>query len=243
MAKWRLGGVTPTKLKRAPKPGPKGSPRLQGPAPAVSRLTPGGRPTARPGGAPLPTPFMLPAGTPQWTPPPPPAAPVPVKDPARDLSWQDSGYNSAVANLLAQRDQGKSALLAAGRRAAEDRDRNVRLLGEGRGKQKVASRQSANRSGLFYSGTLGKNLGDIDSDYDRRNEDVNTQFTRAEQDRVVADAGLEGSFNQAQQTAAQQAIDRWINGAAAAEDATTPSLQALVDVLSTLNTKPNARGR
>lgn len=220
-----------------------------GPATPAVKALPGAK--RIPGTAPVP--YAPPSGykMPDPTPPvstvgpgtPPPVAPA-AKDPASDLSWQDSGYNSTIANLLSQKDQGKAALVAAGRRAVEDRDKNVGLLGESRVKQKTATTQSANKSGLFYSGTLGKNLGDVDTDFDRRTGDVNTAFARSEEDRAAQGAGLDTSFNQAQQSAAQQAIDRWINGAAATESASTPSLQAIIDALSGLNAPTvNARSR
>lgn len=240
MVTW-MPNTTATRGPKGPKLPKKNGPTLR-PAPKTA-AAPAGQFDV--GGAPrplaTPAPFMLPPGTVPWALTPAPTAPG--KDPSTDSSWQDSGFNSTIANLLSQRDQGRSALVAAGRRAAEDRDRNTSLIGEGRAKAKTATTQSANKSGLFYSGTLGKNLGDVDTDYDRRTTDTNTAYTRGEEDRAAASAGLDSAFNQAQQAAAQQAIDRWIKGAAPTEDANTPSLAALIAALTGANTAPKARAR
>lgn len=245
MAGWNFGNITATPANKAPKKGPKGMPQIKAaptaPAvPSVGRLVPGGKVPTNPGGGTVPpSGYKFPDGTSPWLPTPT----VPGKDPGTDLSWQDSGYTTALANLLAQKGQGDNAIVAAGRRAAEDKAKNLALLTESTGKSKTAATQSANKSGLFYSGALGKNLGDIDTDSNRRAGDVNTAFTRGEEDRAAQEAGLTTQYNAAQQAAAQQAIDRWINGAAATEQASSPTLDALIAALTAKNTTSNARSR
>lgn len=250
MVAWRSGAIVATPAKRARKASPTAPPAIRSLLPTPANHAGSGvapKPLVPPGSGRVPgvkpspwnpTPgYVFPDGTVQ---PPNIAGP---KDPTTDLSWQDSEFNTTVANLLSQRDQGKSAIVAASRRAAEDRDRNIGLIGEGRGKAKTAATQSANKSGLFYSGTLGKNLGDVDTDYNRRVADTNTSYTRGEQDRAEQDRGLGTAYDQAWLAAAQQAQSRWQGAAQGTEAPTTPSLAALIAALNASNTKTKTRSR
>jgi hypothetical protein len=177
-----------------------------------------------------------------------PAAPAAPRDYAAEAAanpdvWKDSTYNTALANLLNQKVQGESQIETAGRRAVQDRDQNLGLLAEGRGKAKTQTTQSANNRGLFYSGILGKQLGDVDTDYGRREGDVNQSFTRGEEERATSRSSLLSGFDQAQREAAAQAVDRWVAAAQGTEDQSTPSLDAYLAALNRWNVGTNARGR
>lgn len=159
---------------------------------------------------------------------PAPAPAAPAAPPAPTNAWQDSAYNSSVANLLQSRDSGAAALDVLGRRALEDRDTTLGALGEGRVKAKTATTQSANKQGLFNSGFLGKSLGDVDTSFGRQETDVNAAFARGEQDRAAQRASLTDAFNRGNTDAAGSAWDRYVAAAAASEPATTPGLEALI---------------
>lgn len=198
----------------------------------------------------LPKPFAPPQAFMDPNAPPAPAAPSapPARDLAREAAenpdvWKDSAYNSTLAGLLGQKQSGETAIDTAGRRAVEDRDRNFGLLREGRGNARTQATQSANNRGLFYSGHLGKQLGEVDTDYGRREGDVGTAFTRGEEERATSRAGLTAAYDQAARDAATQAVDRWIAGAQATEAASTPSLDAVIAALNQWNVGTNARGR
>lgn len=189
-------------------------------------------------------PFMDPSST---SAPPAPGVPAP-RDFAREAAenpdvWKDSTYNTALANLLNQKTQGEAQLETAGRRAVQDRDQNLGLLKEGRGKARTQTTQSANSRGLFYSGILGKQLGDVDTDFGRREGDVNQSFTRGEEERAGSRSALLSGFDQASRDAQTQAVDRWIAQAQGTEDPSTPSLDAYLKALDRWTVGSNARGR
>lgn len=198
----------------------------------------------------LPKPFAPPKA---YIDPAAPAAPTPPvpgapRDYAKEASenpdvWKDSTYNTALANLLNQKVQGETQLDTMGRRAVADRDQNLGLLAEGRGKAKTQTTQSANSRGLLYSGILGKQLGDVDVDYGRREGDVNQSYARGEEERASSRTALTTGYDQAQREAAAQAVDRWIAAAQGTEDPSTPSLDAYLEAMKQWNVGTNARGR
>lgn len=171
-------------------------------------------------------------------------------------SWQDSAWSNAVADILKSRSEGTAAIDTAGRRAAEDKDRSLGLLGEAKGNALKSTTRGANRQGLFYSGILGSRLGDVEQDYGRRNTDVLSAFQRGEEDRASARTGLTSSLDEAERRARDEAVNRAMNRAGTApvdEAAGEPrpsggtgpeSLynSALMELLKGLNFKPaNAR--
>jgi hypothetical protein len=171
-------------------------------------------------------------------------------------SWQDSAWSNAVADILKSRSEGTAAIDTAGRRAAEDKDRNLGLLGEAKGNALKSTTRGANRQGLFYSGILGSRLGDVEQDYGRRNTDVLSAFQRGEEDRASARTSLTSTLDDAEKRAREEAIARALgraSGAPVNEDPGEPGLaggggasssysDALLKLLSGLNFKPaNAR--
>lgn len=161
------------------------------------------------------------------TPAPAPAPPAPVDYAAQAAAnpnlWQDSTYNLTSANLQHQQQAGHDALNVKDQRAKDDTDKNVGLLNDSRGKAKTQTTQTANKSGLFYSGALGKQLGDVDNDYNGRVNDVNTALARTIQDDASQGSALDAAYDQGMQTAAQQAVDRWVGAAQAAQPAPAPN--------------------
>jgi hypothetical protein len=239
MAGWLNTKTTAITGPRAPKPRKPGAPMIRPAvkAPAAPSVFKPGAPQATPGGASAPTPFRFPNGTAPWAP-----AVAATAAPSAEAfePATDSAYGSAIAQLLANKNAAETNLVAAGRRAAEDRSRNLGLLTEGRSKSKTAVTQSANKSGLFYSGKLGKDLGDVDTDYSRRENDVNTAFGRGEEDRAAQLANLTSAFNASQRDAYQSAWERYIGQAAASD---TPSTSALDDFIAKLTKAQSSNAR
>lgn len=151
-----------------------------------------------------------------------PAAPVPT--PAQRLAanpdaWKDSAYHTGIAGLQSQRSQGLAALDTQAARAGEDLARNRELLTEGLGKARVSTRNQANKQGLLFSGVLGKRLGEVDTDFGRRQSDLALAFARGEQDRAASRAGIEAAYQQGERQYGDDARSRFI---AAGEQAAVP---------------------
>lgn len=149
-----------------------------------------------------------------------PSAPVPT--PAQRLAanpdaWKDSSYHTGLAGLQAQKAQGLAALDTQAARAKQDTDRNAELLTEGQGKARVSTRNQSNKQGLLFSGILGKRLGEVDTDFGRRQSDLALSFARGEEDRAAARTGLESAYQQGERQYGDDAMARFIaDGAQAA---------------------------
>lgn len=153
-----------------------------------------------------------------------PAAPVPT--PAQRLAsnpdaWKDSSYHTGLAGLQAQKAQGLAALDTQAARSREDTDRNRELLAEGLGKARVSTRNQSNKQGLLFSGILGKRLGEVDTDFGRRQSDLALSFARGEEDRAASRAGLESAYQQGERQYGDDAMARFI---AQGEQAAVPEL-------------------
>lgn len=95
---------------------------------------------------------------------------IPPSDP------RDAQYFNDVAKLDQYYSTQKSSLTASGEELVRNLNKNNTLLAEQQPKDELASKQNANKSGLFYSGALGKNLGDIAQSYARRRSDLQTDY-------------------------------------------------------------------
>ncbi len=82
-----------------------------------------------------------------------------------------------------------------------------------------AARESANKAGLFYSGTLGKNLGDIATQYAQRQADAQAARQQRANDRASQKAALQSGFNIDIGDLAQAAAARQIGEDTQAADA------------------------
>jgi hypothetical protein len=112
-----------------------------------------------------------------------PAPTIPQSDP------RDAQYFNDVAKLDQYYSSQKSNLTASGEELARNLTKNNSLLAEQQPKDELTSKQNANKSGLFYSGALGKNLGDIATSYARRRSDLQTEFEsgKSKIDRSLTD--------------------------------------------------------
>lgn len=95
---------------------------------------------------------------------------IPQSDP------RDAQYFNDVAKLNQYYSTQKTSLTASGEELVRNLAKNNNLLAEQQPKDELASKQNANKAGLFYSGALGKNLGDIAQSYARRRSDLQSEF-------------------------------------------------------------------
>lgn len=95
---------------------------------------------------------------------------IPQSDP------RDAQYFNDVAKLDQYYSTQKSSLTASGEELARNLTKNNAALAEQQPKDELSSKQNANKAGLFYSGALGKNLGDIAQSYARRRSDLQTEY-------------------------------------------------------------------
>lgn len=149
----------------------------------------------------------------------------------------DAAYNAAVARLQfnatnsvadIDREQGfaDSALATAkGRLAAE------------RPKVEQSTREGANQQGLFYSGQLGKRLGDVATDFNQREADLQTEYQNASQSRAAARDAILRQQELERQIAYQEAADRQV-----ARDTEAASQGALAGPAIGAPTGPRATG-
>lgn len=127
-----------------------------------------------------------------------PAAPTPVSPVASGATSiggsaqaaqadpRDAQYFNDIAKLEHFYAGRRADLQAAGESDARELQKSNVLLNEQQPKDTLSAKQNANKAGLFYSGFLGKNLGEIETSYARRRADLqsnyqNNQDTRARQ--------------------------------------------------------------
>lgn len=108
--------------------------------------------------------------------PTPPAPPSLGPKPTPDA--RDSQYTSAIASNLFRRNQGLANLTQADSYARTDADTAVGRLALQQTQANQNATEGSNKQGLFYSGILGKRLGDIETGYKGQRDDVATRLAR-----------------------------------------------------------------
>lgn len=139
-----------------------------------------------------------------------PAGPKPLVDDA-----------TAIADRAALRfrtQQGINSSLQDSAYARQDVGENLRRMALQRPKDEQTTRQSANQQGLFYSGQLGKRLGDLAVDYQTRQGDVQQGFDRGEAARVAARNALQQGMSIEDAAITAQNADRAVQRDSAAAD-------------------------
>lgn len=91
---------------------------------------------------------------------------------------RDSQYTSAIAANLFRRNQGLANLATSDSYARTDADTSVQRLALQQSQANQNANEGANKQGLFYSGILGKRLGDIETGYKGQRDDVTTRLAR-----------------------------------------------------------------
>lgn len=109
-------------------------------------------------------------------------APAPSPAPLLD----DAQAAAARAQALFDRTQSLAGLQQQGIYDANDLAEARRRLLEQQPKDEQAAKEAANRQGLFYSGVLGKQLGDIETSYARQIADQQAAYARREAARLAA---------------------------------------------------------
>lgn len=116
-------------------------------------------------------------GPPKVMPPSTPAAPIAIAPP-KPPDPRDSGYFSQLAQNLFMRD---SRLADIGRQEGylkADNETAIKRLAKRESDDLYGANVGANKAGLFYSGQLGKQRGDIQLGYGQQRDDVNEALKR-----------------------------------------------------------------
>jgi hypothetical protein len=136
----------------------------------------------------------------------PPAATTPAPTPPVDV--RDSGYYGWLAQRQGEVNQQQIAWDAEEAGDTSARTEALRRLAQQRPENLLAADRSANRAGLFYSGALGKQRGDIEADYVRTVGDTNATYQRAHDAREAARQALLSGFSVEQAAQMAAAADR-----------------------------------
>jgi hypothetical protein len=115
---------------------------------------------------------------------PAPAAPDP----------RDAQYFNDIAKLEQYYATRKADLQAGTDQDVRDLATSNQALNEQRPKDDLSAKQNANKAGLFYSGFLGKNLGEIETSYAKRRADLQTKFQDNANARARQSADLEANY-------------------------------------------------
>lgn len=152
------------------------------------------------------------------------AAPVaPARSPA--VFTPDASYIAEAAQQQFNRTNSVNQLNQQSEAERTNLQEAIRRIGEDAVGQRQATREGANKQGLFYSGQLGKRLGDLESAIARQRADLQTRFDQSEVAREAArQAILQGA---PLETAALQAasVERQIgrDESAAASNSLAPN--------------------
>jgi hypothetical protein len=144
----------------------------------------------------------------------------PASDSNADLkAFLDSQYATNAANLKAQ--------LGFKTAQVEQDDANdetsyreaLRRMEAQRPRDDQSAKESANKAGLFYSGTLGKNLGDIATNYQQRADDAGAARQSRANQRSAQKTALQSGYDVDIGDLAQSAAERKIANDTTAADA------------------------
>lgn len=120
----------------------------------------------------------------------------------------DSQYLADAAQRAFERQQKITQLNTESRIDTTDFNEALRRMTESRAGVEQQTRQTANKQGLFYSGQLGKRLGDVATDFTRRQSDAQLQYDRREAARRAAIAAIEAGAPLEEAAAMAAAADR-----------------------------------
>jgi hypothetical protein len=103
----------------------------------------------------------------------------------------DAEYLAAAAQRQFDRTKALEGLTSQTTNDKTDTSEAIRRLLQGAPEQRQGITQNANRAGLFYSGQLGKQLTDYESNLTRAQGDIQLDYDRREQARAAARAAIE----------------------------------------------------
>jgi catechol 2,3-dioxygenase-like lactoylglutathione lyase family enzyme len=122
-----------------------------------------------------------------------PAAPAgPPVDPLGKV--KDSGYLAEVAQGLLNGRTGLAKLQLRDTRAGEDKDTALSRLARNYAGQRQNLNEGANKSGLFYSGILGKRLGDAEVSNRDQQDEIGHNYTRLLEDDQIDRGALKTQY-------------------------------------------------
>lgn len=104
--------------------------------------------------------------------------------------YKDSSYFSAIAQNIAKRTGGLAGLQESDSRLKADNATALQRLARNYAGQRQNLTEGANKSGLFYSGILGKRLGDAETNYTDQRGDINNTMSRQLIDNEAQRKGL-----------------------------------------------------
>lgn len=151
------------------------------------------------------------------------AAPAPAAPTAPSVFAPDAQYLAEAGQRLQDRQAKTNELNANTQTDSQDTAEAIRRLLQSRGEVETSTKQTANKQGLFYSGQLGKRLGDVAADFTRRQSDAQLALDRREAAREAARRAIESGAPLSEAAALAQAADRQI-----ARDQTAADANALV---------------
>jgi hypothetical protein len=179
----------------------------------------------------------------QQTPPGQPQAPNPANQFAPDAQ-----YLAEAAQRQFDRIQAMNALTSQAGSDQNDTTEAIRRLLAPAADQRQTIKQNANRQGLFYSGRLGKQLTDFETDLTQRQGDIQNDFDARERARAAARSALEQGAPLEEAAALAEAAARQVqrDTDAAAVNALAPPPPAPAAPARRVRTgrpRPPARGR
>jgi hypothetical protein len=177
------------------------------------------------------TPNTSPYGTvtpkpPTTASPPPAATPVPQggADPAP--FQPDAEYYAGAAERTFQAGEQRATLDQQSTYSTTDFNEALRRLLEKQPKDVQAAREAANRQGLLFSGTLGRQEGEINTSYLRQQSDLRQGYDREAAAREAARRAIEAGLSVDDAAARAAAVDRQTTRDTASADAGTLASEA-----------------
>lgn len=170
---------------------------------------------------------FVPAKPPAPKPPAAPSPAAPVSQPQAVQTYEqspgelspDAEYYTGAAQREFQRQQNLAANQAQGSTNVQTRDRALQQMGVQQPLDERQTQVNANRSGLYYSTTLGNQLGALAATYAQRRTQAQQSYDAAEQARVAARTAIEQGYSLDDAAARAAAADRQIQRDQSAADA------------------------
>jgi hypothetical protein len=128
---------------------------------------------------------------------PPQAGPPPAQSPPGQPEQgstpfvPDAAYLAAAAQRNFERGEAIKNLTSQGSTDKADTAEAIRRLLSKAPEQRQGIKQSANKAGLFYSGQLGKQLNNYEADLTQNQGDINLDYQRREEARAAARSAIE----------------------------------------------------
>lgn len=123
-----------------------------------------------------------------------PAAPGGAAPPNPGGEPRDGTYASTIAQNIFTRTQGRAGLERSDKRIGEDRTSALAQVARNYALQRQNINEGSNKEGLFYSGVLGKRLGDASSVNRDQNLSIDRPADRALEDNQTARTDLDTQY-------------------------------------------------